>query len=91
MFTILSCSTCAYTSNERQTRYLDDYSKGLVLDKLGKRLEAIDVLVRSGAMYPYNWSCWLKIASLIDRSDEVNSLAPVPSEFLANKGSAFGS
>lgn len=51
------------------------HSKGLIYSKLGKRIEAIDCLVRSGNACPYNWSCWLKLAAVIDQQDEVGSLS----------------
>ena len=43
---------------------------------LDPRLEALDVLVKSVNLVPYNWSAWLKIAACIDGGEEVSSSFP---------------
>lgn len=46
-------------------------SKAILLEKSGERMAAIQCLVHSCTIFPYNWSAWLKIAVLVERADEV--------------------
>lgn len=60
------------------------HSKGIVLSRLNKRLEAISCLVSSVASYPYNWSAWTKLAALIDRSEELTAVEELlPDSFMS--------
>lgn len=49
----------------------DSRSKGILLERIGERMPAIQCLVESCSIFPYNWSAWLKIAALVERADEV--------------------
>lgn len=60
------------------------YRNALILDKVGKRKAAMDCLMQSGNKYPYNWSGWLKLATLIDRADEFAVMEDaLPDSFMA--------
>ncbi|GAA95420.1 uncharacterized protein L969DRAFT_85101 [Mixia osmundae IAM 14324] len=50
------------------------YLKALVLARLGHRVEAMAALIHSGNLYPYNWSCWLKLAQLLEHAEEWEAL-----------------
>lgn len=56
------------------------FLKGIILRKLKKRVEAMDCLIRSLLLFPYNWTAWLEFNAVLDTSsgelEEVESLLP---------------
>ena len=56
-------------------------SYGMVLAKEKNNEKALEYLIRSVHLFPMNWGCWLEIASLISRVEDVSptiSLARQP-------------
>ncbi|PWN42580.1 TPR-like protein [Ceraceosorus guamensis] len=60
------------------------YLKGILLQKFGKRIEALDCFVRSVAEFPYCWSSWLEISSALNpESGELGEIADLlPDSFM---------
>ncbi|CAI4213837.1 unnamed protein product [Parascedosporium putredinis] len=60
------------------SRYLNawfDERYGMVLAKEKNNDRAIEYLVRSVHLFPMNWGCWLEMASLISRVEDLNRIA----------------
>jgi anaphase-promoting complex subunit 8 len=49
------------------------HSKGLVLNRVGRREEAIEAGILSISGYPWNWSTWLMLISCIKDGEEACS------------------
>lgn len=50
----------------------------MVLAKEKNNDKALEYLIRSVHLFPMNWGCWLEIASLISRVEDVSSSTPTP-------------
>lgn len=48
--------------------------KGILLHRSSKRIEAMDVLIKSLNAYPWNWSAWLMLGVCIQDIDDVGIL-----------------
>lgn len=59
----------------------DGHSYGMVLAKEKNNEKALEYLIRSVHLFPMNWGCWLEIASLISRVEDVSSsMPPIPTQ-----------
>ncbi|PKS08013.1 hypothetical protein jhhlp_006625 [Lomentospora prolificans] len=52
-----------------------EYLYGMVLAKEKNTDRALEYLVRSVHLFPMNWGCWLEMASLISRVEDLNRIA----------------
>lgn len=50
------------------------YLYGVVMSKQNNYKEAIEVLVRSLGIQPYNWSCWMEILTCMSHIDGLDSI-----------------
>ncbi|KAK0727921.1 anaphase promoting complex subunit 8 [Lasiosphaeria miniovina] len=53
-----------------------EYLYGMVLVKEKNDSVALDYLMQSVHLFPWNWGCWLEIANLIARVEHLNKIAP---------------
>ncbi|SPN97672.1 related to cell division control protein CDC23 [Cephalotrichum gorgonifer] len=52
-----------------------EYLYGMVLAKEKNNEKAMEYLIRSVHLFPMNWGCWLEMASLISRVEDLNRIA----------------
>lgn len=71
-------STCELAVFASRDRALTPGSYGMVLAKEKNNDKALEYLIRSVHLFPMNWGCWLEIASLISRVEDVSSSTPAP-------------
>ena len=64
----VSCPRAAYG------QVLTFPSYGMVLAKEKNNEKAMEYLIRSVHLFPMNWGCWLEMASLISRVEDVSTL-----------------
>lgn len=50
---------------------LSDKSKGLLFHRVSRRAEALECLIRSVNLYPWNWSAWLQLSACLEDHEEV--------------------
>ncbi|KAG8899319.1 Anaphase-promoting complex subunit 23 [Tulasnella sp. 403] len=50
------------------------FLKGVIFGALRRRAEATECLILSVNAYPWNWSCWLQLAAMIEDPEEWNNL-----------------
>ncbi|TIC59464.1 TPR-like protein [Wallemia mellicola] len=50
------------------------YLKGILLHRSSKRIEAMDVLIKSLNAYSWNWSAWLMLGVCIQDIDDLNTV-----------------
>lgn len=48
------------------------YSKALFLQRLSRRDEAVENIILSIAVYPWNWSAWMLLAECLGDGEEVS-------------------
>ncbi|KAK0635206.1 anaphase promoting complex subunit 8 [Bombardia bombarda] len=53
-----------------------EYLYGMVLMKEKNDSAALDYLMESIHLFPWNWGCWLEITNLIARVEQLNKIAP---------------
>ncbi|KAK0626625.1 putative CDC23 protein, partial [Immersiella caudata] len=53
-----------------------EYLYGMVLVKEKNDAIALDYLMQSVHLFPWNWGCWLEITNLISRIEQLNKIAP---------------
>ncbi|KAK3378521.1 anaphase promoting complex subunit 8 [Podospora didyma] len=53
-----------------------EYLYGMVLVKEKNDTVALDYLMQSIHLYPWNWGCWLEITNLIARVEQLSTVAP---------------
>ncbi|KDQ15160.1 hypothetical protein BOTBODRAFT_32144, partial [Botryobasidium botryosum FD-172 SS1] len=53
------------------------FLRGIILSGLRRRAEAIECIIMSLKAYPWNWSCWQLLSSLIEDSDELTRIQPL--------------
>ncbi|KAK0651916.1 anaphase promoting complex subunit 8 [Cercophora newfieldiana] len=53
-----------------------EYLYGMVLVKEKNDSVALDYLMQSVHLFPWNWGCWLEITNLISRIEQLNKIAP---------------
>ncbi|WFD34721.1 Anaphase-promoting complex subunit 8 [Malassezia cuniculi] len=61
------------------------FLKGVILQRLHKRVEAMDCLIRSVQRFPYNWSAWLELSRTLspDGSEREQILDLLPQSFMS--------
>ncbi len=52
-----------------------EYLYGLVLAKEKNDDKAIEYLVRSVHLYPWNWACWLELTNIMGRIEDLNRIS----------------
>jgi len=63
------------------------YLRGIVLRARKQQPEAIEALVQSCVLYPYNWSCWLELRACFTRLAETQAvLDRLTTEFMKKSG-----
>lgn len=53
-----------------------EYLYGMVLVKEKNDSSALEYLMQSVHLFPWNWGCWLEITNLIARVEQLNKIAP---------------
>ncbi|KAI0316028.1 TPR-like protein [Amylostereum chailletii] len=53
------------------------FLRGLLLRKLGRRAEAMELVILSLDLYVWNWSAWCLLSDMIHDADELGSLLPL--------------
>ncbi|KAK1760782.1 anaphase-promoting complex subunit 8 [Echria macrotheca] len=53
-----------------------EYLYGMVLVKEKNDQTALEYLMQSVHLFPWNWGCWLEITNLISRVEQLNKIAP---------------
>ncbi|KAK3328425.1 anaphase promoting complex subunit 8 [Cercophora scortea] len=53
-----------------------EYLYGMALVKEKNDSAALDYLMQSVHLFPWNWGCWLEITNLIARVEQLNKIAP---------------
>lgn len=63
-----------YASSTRIIGSLTSYSKALFLQRLSRRDEAVENIILSIAVYPWNWSAWMLLAECLGDGEEVSQI-----------------
>ncbi|UZJ51924.1 hypothetical protein CBS101457_001244 [Exobasidium rhododendri] len=62
------------------------FLKGILFRKLNKRIEAMDCILRSLEVFPYNWSAWQELSTTLEGGQaELQEIAPMlPISFMTS-------
>jgi anaphase-promoting complex subunit 8 len=60
------------------------YLQGVINIRLKKIHEGMEQLLQSVTLYPFNWSAWLELGSLIDKPEEIDTIMEQTQQNLAS-------
>jgi anaphase-promoting complex subunit 8 len=52
--------------------FLSFVRKGLLFYRVSRRAEALECLITSLTIYPWNWSAWLQLSACLEDPEEVS-------------------